>query len=82
MTTTASSDLAEGTGNPDGDALPNYRDLDSDNDGQSDAAETIAGTLPVNAADCFVILSAQDIPGGGCMECGGTISWAPPETRR
>ena len=59
------TDRAEGTGNPDGDALPNYRDLDSDNDGQSDAAETIAGTSPVNAADRFVILSMQAVPGGG-----------------
>ncbi len=55
------TDLVEGMGNPDGDALPNYRDLDSDNDSQSDAAETIAGTSPTNAANKFVIASAQSL---------------------
>jgi hypothetical protein len=42
-------DRIEGPDDVDGDGTPNYLDLDSDNDGYSDAVERAAGTDPYNA---------------------------------
>jgi hypothetical protein len=49
-------DNVEQSGNPDGDALPNYLDIDSDNDGFADAVE--AGPDPTNPID----KDGNDIP--------------------
>jgi len=39
-------DVIEGTGDPDGDSIPNFMDPDSDNDGVPDSVEWALGTDP------------------------------------
>ncbi|MEI8206946.1 MAG: Ig-like domain-containing protein, partial [Kiritimatiellales bacterium] len=47
-------DSMEGAGDPDGDGLANYEDLDSDNDTQTDAQEAAAGRNPYDGIfECF-----------------------------
>ncbi|MFN8394763.1 MAG: hypothetical protein U0176_08845 [Bacteroidia bacterium] len=58
--------------NADNDALPNYIDLDADNDGIADIAETLNGTLDAN--NDGMIDSATDADGDGLKDVADGVN--------